>query len=180
MIQCHWLNCHSLQKRTIEKLKDKLDRETEKFNKQRLDRETEVSKSLHLVVACLNLCLLIQAGLGVLYVLRHASSLEFLSPKTALRSFPQQFLFDYWEWTTPSQSYIQAEPIEGKLVKFKLQRNQSDISNVCYWLVPTDESVKRWSSSDDWAVQRNESGACSTTAANDFFAGETNIQNWNR
>lgn len=33
----------SLQKRTIEKLKDKLDRETEKFNKERLDRETEVS-----------------------------------------------------------------------------------------------------------------------------------------
>ena len=31
------------QKRTIEKLKDKLDRETEKFNKERLDRETEVS-----------------------------------------------------------------------------------------------------------------------------------------
>ena len=33
----------SLQKRNIEKLKDKLDRETEKFNKERLDRETEVS-----------------------------------------------------------------------------------------------------------------------------------------
>ena len=33
----------SQQKRTIEKLKDKLDRETEKFNKERLVRETEVS-----------------------------------------------------------------------------------------------------------------------------------------
>ena len=39
--------CLSLQKRTIEKLKDKLDRETEKFNKERLDRETEVSTLLH-------------------------------------------------------------------------------------------------------------------------------------
>ncbi|XP_020614830.1 kinesin-like protein KIF15 isoform X3 [Orbicella faveolata] len=32
------------KKRTIEKLKDKLDRETEKFNKERLDRETEMSQ----------------------------------------------------------------------------------------------------------------------------------------
>ncbi|CAH3020308.1 unnamed protein product, partial [Porites evermanni] len=32
------------KKRTIEKLKDKLDRETEKFNKERLDRETEMGQ----------------------------------------------------------------------------------------------------------------------------------------
>lgn len=32
------------KKRTIEKLKEKLDRETEKFNKERLDRETEMSQ----------------------------------------------------------------------------------------------------------------------------------------
>ena len=31
------------QKRTIEKLKDKFDRESEKFNKERMDRENEVS-----------------------------------------------------------------------------------------------------------------------------------------
>ena len=31
------------QKRTIEKVKDKLDRETEKFNRERMDREIEVS-----------------------------------------------------------------------------------------------------------------------------------------
>lgn len=41
------------QKRTIEKLKDKLDRETEKFNKERLDRETEVSLcSMYFVLDC--------------------------------------------------------------------------------------------------------------------------------
>ena len=32
------------QKRTIEKLKDKFDRESEKFNKERMDRENEVSR----------------------------------------------------------------------------------------------------------------------------------------